>query len=259
MFKRFIIATVLTALMALSVTSLVVPASSGARQTPCDSVTKKYQSWTTYSKNRKVGDPKAKMARNRGTKGHVKIEAPSKPARSGRYHIRVMPQPVCEIVKVRVKTRRGATKTVKISRLGGTISFRAQRGSPFPYREVRVWTQSSREARGFPGDPGLNVNCGDDQLAKVVLNTSSGERFGDRDDIEVTVVGRGDTTTDLSWSTTSGRVVMKRVVERGMGWDKGPVAKRFRLLPTDPSGGEGTATQQGDETVWVDFYACVRQ
>lgn len=177
MIQRFSIVLVLAALAALLPT--ISPLSAqGASTKRCAQAGKQYQSWTVFGANRKVGDPKTKLVAKRGVRNLVTVEAPGTPAATGKYHVTITPKKGCEVAKVRVKTRRGFYKLVRISTAGGTISFRATKGDPFPYREVRVWNRKARSGSGSSSRPGSKRdgdNCEHPFRATITGTDRSGD------------------------------------------------------------------------------------
>lgn len=133
----------LSALLAI----FVLPQASSAATKRCTVKGKAYKTWVVFGSDRKVGDSKTSKVKRRGHTNVVTITAPGLPAASGKYHITAIPKKGCEVQKVRVKTRRGYWKKVKMSTAGGTLSFRADKGDPFPYREFRVWLKKAPASR----------------------------------------------------------------------------------------------------------------
>lgn len=211
--QRFSIVSVLAALAALLL-AISPQSAQGASAKRCAKAGKQYQSWTVFGVNRKVGDPKTKLVAKRGTRNLVTVEAPGTPAATGKYHVTITPKKGCEVTKVRVKTRRGFYKLVRISTAGGTISFRATKGDPFPYREVRVWNRKARSGTGSssrpeppPSGTGTGSSCKDPY--KVSL-TGTDEKFGSLSQIRIDLEPLdGDSQIRIRWTLQNGNLLCK--------------------------------------------------
>lgn len=144
MFKRFIIATVLTALAMLMGVTVQVSTAGAATAKRCATAGKQYQSWVVFAKDRKVGDAKTKKVRRRGVGGVVDIVPLGSAHPDGEYYLTIKPKNGCEVLKVELKTRRGLKKKIRSSTGGLMRSLKRPKGASFPYREVRVWTRKAR-------------------------------------------------------------------------------------------------------------------
>ena len=211
---RFITGLVLGALLVLSVTSSATDSARAATTKRCVTAGKQYQTWAVFAANRKVGEAKTKKVSRRGTRNLVAIEAPGKPAVTGKYHVTITPKKGCEVARVRVKTRRGFYKTVRISTAGGTISFRAAKGDPFPYREVRVWSRKSKAGTGSSDQPepppsgsGKGSSCANPY--KVSL-TGTDEKYGSLSQIAIDLGWLVENESiRIRWTLLNGNILCK--------------------------------------------------
>ncbi|TAK89033.1 hypothetical protein EPO04_02920 [Patescibacteria group bacterium] len=213
MFKRFGLISILAALLGLTGSCL----ASQAVASSCSVAGKTYQSWTVYAKDRKVGDPATKKVSSRGDKGVVSIKAPPLPSLSGKFRVDVTPKPGCAVTKVRVRTRRGVYRLVRIKTSGGTISFRAKKGSRFPYREVRVWSRKAAKSSANSGSQSGGVGSSCDNPYKASF-TGTDDRYGNLSQIRLSLEQR-DTPSNVrfSWALLNGNVLCKyRIYVDGM-------------------------------------------
>lgn len=152
----------------------VLPSSAVSKGIKSSS--KQQQTALLLAADRVVGEAKNRKVRVVGQRGVVSISAPgtsrdpgrpatpAQPASEsqpevaadsgepGTYFITVKPRKGRAVIKVRLKTRGGSYRLARVKKAGGSIRFRAVPGSPYPYREVRVWTKRVNKASSInPG------------------------------------------------------------------------------------------------------------